>query len=45
MKNKEGIYISRMTIRLIKLTVVGLIVAAIAAQAPEITRYIKTETM
>lgn len=45
MKNKEGIYISRTTLRLMKLLLAGLLFAALAAQGPEIMRYIKSETM
>lgn len=45
MKNKEGIYISRTTLRIVKGLLAGLVFAALAAQGPEIVRYIKSETM
>ncbi len=43
--NKEGINISRTTLRIVKGLLAGLVFAALAVQGPEIVRYIKSETM
>lgn len=44
-RKKDGMYISRTTLRVTKGLFAALVVAALALQMPEIVRYIKSETM